>query len=113
MENISNTFSLMLYVMVTNYVLVVACAEEGSLNFFSDRVTEEILYCSNQDYLLISISSAAMIILFLSLRYFVTGESFRFGIPSRYIFLSASAFFIKPKQELPPLPPHIMDLHDS
>ena len=49
MENISNTFFLMLYVMVTNYVLVVACAEEGSLNFSSDRVTEEILYCSNQD----------------------------------------------------------------
>lgn len=49
MENISNTFFLMLYVMVTNYVLVVACAEEGSLNISSNRVTEEILYCSNQD----------------------------------------------------------------
>ena len=48
MENISNTFFLMLYVMVTNYVLV-ACAEEGSLNISSNRVTEEILYCSNQD----------------------------------------------------------------
>jgi hypothetical protein len=49
MENISNTFFLLLYVMVTNYVLVVACAEEGSSNISSDRVTEEILYCSNQD----------------------------------------------------------------
>jgi hypothetical protein len=35
--------------MVTNYVLVVACAEEGSSNISSDRVTEKILYCSNQD----------------------------------------------------------------
>ena len=46
MENISNTFFLLLYMMVTDYVLVVACAEEGSLNISSDRVTEEILYCS-------------------------------------------------------------------
>jgi hypothetical protein len=35
--------------MVTNYVLAVACAGEGSSNISSDRVTEEILYCSNQD----------------------------------------------------------------
>jgi hypothetical protein len=35
--------------MVTNYVLVVACAEEGSSNISSERVTEKILYCSNQD----------------------------------------------------------------
>ncbi len=45
-------------------------------------------------YLLITMSSAEMIVLFLSLRYFVTGKSFRLGIPSRYIFLSVPAFSI-------------------
>src|SRR5215216_64840 len=45
-------------------------------------------------YLLIFMSSAEMIVLFLSLRYFVTGEPFRFGIPSRCIFLSGAVFSI-------------------
>jgi hypothetical protein len=47
-----------------------------------------------QFYLISKISSAEMISLFLSLRYLVTGESFRLGIPSRYIFLLGAAFSI-------------------
>jgi hypothetical protein len=44
-------------------------------------------------------SSAEMIVLFLSLRYFVIGELFRFRIPSKYIFLSGAAFSIQKMQE--------------
>jgi len=49
LENISNTFLLLLYMMVTNHVLVVACLGEVSSNISSDSVTEKISYCSTQD----------------------------------------------------------------
>ena len=58
-------------------------------------------------YILISMSPAEMIVLFLSLRYFATDESKIFDIPSRYIFYQALHFLLAPTQVLPVLPSYI------